>query len=206
MVDAQVAVVTNVGFDHLEYAGPTLADVAAEKAAIGQPGSTLVLGETDPGLAAVLPEAWSQSGVRTRGFLRLPGEPAGLGGRVITLADADVDLRRSLSAFEPGATRATTPPSASPPPRPSSTHHCPRTWSRRRSPPSGRAGPVRGARPPAARHRRWGSQPARRRHLRQRALRGLRPRREERSSWSGSTRGGIRGRCWRRCGRTRWTW
>jgi dihydrofolate synthase/folylpolyglutamate synthase len=53
VVDGQVAVVTNVGYDHLEYAGPTLADVAHEKAGIVKPGSTLVLGETTPELAAV---------------------------------------------------------------------------------------------------------------------------------------------------------
>src|SRR4029450_2906202 len=32
VVDGQVAVVTNVGYDHLEYAGPTVADVARGKA------------------------------------------------------------------------------------------------------------------------------------------------------------------------------
>jgi len=53
VVDGQVAVVTNVGYDHLEYAGPTLADVAHEKAGIVKPGSTLVLGETTPELVAI---------------------------------------------------------------------------------------------------------------------------------------------------------
>ena len=38
--DGQVAVVTNVGLDHTEYAGPTLADVAREKAGIVKPGAT----------------------------------------------------------------------------------------------------------------------------------------------------------------------
>ncbi|HWG73553.1 MAG TPA: Mur ligase family protein [Acidimicrobiales bacterium] len=50
VVDATVAVVTNVGLDHGEFLGPTRADVAAEKAGIVKPGSTLVLGETDPEL------------------------------------------------------------------------------------------------------------------------------------------------------------
>lgn len=51
VADAQVAVVTNVGADHMEFAGPTLVDVAREKAGIVKPGCTLVLGETDPELA-----------------------------------------------------------------------------------------------------------------------------------------------------------
>lgn len=50
VVDGSVAVVTNVSVDHVEYIGPTLADIAAEKAGIVKPGATLVLGETDPEL------------------------------------------------------------------------------------------------------------------------------------------------------------
>jgi dihydrofolate synthase/folylpolyglutamate synthase len=46
-------VVTNVGLDHTELAGPTRADIAREKAGIVKPGSTLVLGETDPELGAI---------------------------------------------------------------------------------------------------------------------------------------------------------
>ena len=51
--DGEVAVVTNVALDHLEYFGPTLRDVATEKAGIVKPKSHLVLGETDPSLAAI---------------------------------------------------------------------------------------------------------------------------------------------------------
>ena len=53
IADAAVAVVTNVGLDHVEVLGPTRADIAGEKAGIVKPGSTLVLGETDPELVAV---------------------------------------------------------------------------------------------------------------------------------------------------------
>lgn len=51
IVDGQVAVVTNVSVDHVEYLGPTREGIAADKAGIVKPGSTLVLGETDPALA-----------------------------------------------------------------------------------------------------------------------------------------------------------
>jgi dihydrofolate synthase/folylpolyglutamate synthase len=50
VVDAVVPVVTNISIDHVEYLGPTRADIAADKAGIIEPGSTLVLGETDPEL------------------------------------------------------------------------------------------------------------------------------------------------------------
>jgi dihydrofolate synthase/folylpolyglutamate synthase len=52
VADATVAVVTNVGLDHMEFLGPTLADVAAEKAGIVKPGCSLVLGETRSELQA----------------------------------------------------------------------------------------------------------------------------------------------------------
>jgi dihydrofolate synthase/folylpolyglutamate synthase len=54
VVHAQVAVVTNIGMDHNEFAGPTLADIAREKAGIIEPTSAAVIGETDPAIVAVL--------------------------------------------------------------------------------------------------------------------------------------------------------
>lgn len=51
VVDGRVAVITNVSVDHVEYLGPTRELIAADKAGIVKERSTLVLGETDPGLA-----------------------------------------------------------------------------------------------------------------------------------------------------------
>ena len=53
VVDAEVAVLTNVGLDHTDGIGDWRRRVAAEKAGIVKPGSTFVLGETDPDLADV---------------------------------------------------------------------------------------------------------------------------------------------------------
>jgi dihydrofolate synthase/folylpolyglutamate synthase len=53
VVDASVAVVTNVGLDHTEFLGPTRADIAGEKAGIIKAGATLVLGEPDPELRPI---------------------------------------------------------------------------------------------------------------------------------------------------------
>lgn len=53
VADAEVAVVTNVGLDHAEVIGPTRMEIAGEKAGIIKPGSTAVLGETDPALVPV---------------------------------------------------------------------------------------------------------------------------------------------------------
>lgn len=53
VVRPSVSVVTNVSYDHVDVLGPTLHHIAAEKAGIVKAGARLVLGETDPGLAAV---------------------------------------------------------------------------------------------------------------------------------------------------------
>lgn len=53
VVDSHVAVVTNIALDHTEYAGPTLAHIAAEKAGIVKPASTLVLGDVNEDLRGI---------------------------------------------------------------------------------------------------------------------------------------------------------
>jgi dihydrofolate synthase/folylpolyglutamate synthase len=53
VADAQVAVVTNVGLDHVEFLGPTRAHVAGEKAGVVKPGAILVLGDEDPDLLPI---------------------------------------------------------------------------------------------------------------------------------------------------------
>ena len=53
IVDAQVAVITNIGLDHTEFAGPALVDIAREKAGIIKPGSAVVVGEADPELVDI---------------------------------------------------------------------------------------------------------------------------------------------------------
>ena len=62
VVDAAVAVITNIGADHLEIIGPTLADVAAEKAGIIAPDSTVVCGETAPELVEIVAGVASGNG------------------------------------------------------------------------------------------------------------------------------------------------
>jgi len=53
ILDSTVAVVTNVDLDHTEFAGPSRMHIAMEKAGIVRPGTTLVLGETDPDVLPV---------------------------------------------------------------------------------------------------------------------------------------------------------
>jgi dihydrofolate synthase / folylpolyglutamate synthase len=85
VADATVAIVTNVSLDHTELLGPTRAHIAGEKAGIVKPGSTLVLGETDPELydifAAQRPDAIWLAG---RDFA-VEANSMAVGGRLLDL-------------------------------------------------------------------------------------------------------------------------
>ncbi len=83
--EAQVAVVTNIGVDHTEYAGPTKQHIATEKAGIVKPGSAVVIGETDPQLAQCFVDAGGAAHLlRGPDFDVLENQLA-LGGRMVDL-------------------------------------------------------------------------------------------------------------------------
>ena len=48
IVDADVAVITTIGLDHMDYLGPDRASIARDKAHIARAGRPLVVGEPDP--------------------------------------------------------------------------------------------------------------------------------------------------------------
>ena len=97
VVDGEVAVVTNVSMDHVEYIGPTLADIAAEKAGIVKPGAALVLGETDPDAGALLPGPRARLGARSATATSAFGRTASpIGGRVLDLYTPYGSPRRRL--------------------------------------------------------------------------------------------------------------
>jgi dihydrofolate synthase/folylpolyglutamate synthase len=85
VVDADVAVVTNVSIDHVEYIGPTVGDIAAEKAGIVESTSVLVLGETDPELVPYFLARDPASVVRRDVDFGVRDNKLAMGGRVIDL-------------------------------------------------------------------------------------------------------------------------
>jgi len=88
VADAAVAVVTNVALDHAETIGPTLADIAAEKAGIVKPDSFLVLGESDEELAATFAQRPS-AGMWQRGpDFGVTANRLAVGGRSVDLYSA----------------------------------------------------------------------------------------------------------------------
>jgi dihydrofolate synthase/folylpolyglutamate synthase len=48
IITAEVSVITNIGFDHMQFLGDTLSKIAGEKAGIIKPNIPVVIGETHP--------------------------------------------------------------------------------------------------------------------------------------------------------------
>jgi dihydrofolate synthase/folylpolyglutamate synthase len=90
VADGRVAVITTVGLDHVEYLGPTVVDIAAEKAGIVKPGATVVLGERDPGVVAVVEERVAQVGAER---LLLMDRDVGCEGNVLAVGGRMLDIR-----------------------------------------------------------------------------------------------------------------
>jgi dihydrofolate synthase/folylpolyglutamate synthase len=89
VVDGEVAVLTNVSYDHTEVLGPTLEDIARDKSGIFKQGSRVVVGETDPILVDLLRDAATDAGaaefwVRDRQFACVANRLA-VGGRLVDL-------------------------------------------------------------------------------------------------------------------------
>ena len=64
VLDGEVAVLTGVSIDHAEYLGHTPSVIAGEKLEIVKPGSVLVTGQLEEGVAAVADRKISEVGVR----------------------------------------------------------------------------------------------------------------------------------------------
>jgi dihydrofolate synthase/folylpolyglutamate synthase len=85
VADGAVAVVTNIGLDHIEFLGPTVEMVAAEKAGIVKPGSTLVLSETSPELYGIF-ERQDPATIWLRGRdFDIERNELAVGGRLLTI-------------------------------------------------------------------------------------------------------------------------
>ena len=87
VVDADVAVLTNISYDHTDVLGPTLEDIARDKSGIIKPGSRVVVGETDPSLLRLIRAAAAEAGatqlwVRDDDFACVTNRLA-VGGRLI---------------------------------------------------------------------------------------------------------------------------
>ena len=92
VVNAQVAVVTNIGMDHTEFAGPTLLDIAREKSGIVKPDSAVVVGETSEDLVEVFRSAGGAS-------LLVSGEDFGVASNALAVGGRMLDLRTPTTIY-----------------------------------------------------------------------------------------------------------
>lgn len=109
IAEATVAVITNVGSDHLEIIGPTTKDVAMEKVGIVKPGSTLVMGELGSELDELVAESARERGAgaiwRAGRDLSCRANNLALGGRLLDLITPDasyLDVFLSLHGAHQG--------------------------------------------------------------------------------------------------------
>ncbi len=88
VVRPDVAVITSIGYDHVDLLGPTLADIAGEKAGIIKAGAPAVVAETAPDLREVFARRAAEVGTtlvtRPEHFDCRANRPA-VGGRLVDL-------------------------------------------------------------------------------------------------------------------------
>ena len=93
VVHPVAAGVTQIGFDHMEYLGTTLSQIAAEKAGIYKPGVGAVVGDAQPEVRAVLQRQAEQVGSHpilvTGRDWDVRDISVGSGGTRFTLSDPD---------------------------------------------------------------------------------------------------------------------
>lgn len=86
--ESKVSVITNVALDHIAYLGDNVKDIAIEKSGIIKPNSTVVIGETDEEIVALLKSIATERNCRTYVFgedFQLLKNDQAIGGRLLTL-------------------------------------------------------------------------------------------------------------------------
>lgn len=96
LVDGEIAVVTPIGMDHVAELGPTLEDIAGEKAGILKPGATAVFREQEPAAAAVLAGRAAEVGSRPL----WEGEDWEVEERLLAVGGQAFRLRGLLATYE----------------------------------------------------------------------------------------------------------
>lgn len=86
VIEAEVAVITNVGIDHTNYLGPTRREIAGHKAGIVQAGATVIVGEQDQLLDTVIAD-------RQPGRVLVAGPDFAAAGNRLAVGGRQLDLR-----------------------------------------------------------------------------------------------------------------
>ena len=85
IIEAEVVVLTNIGRDHLEIIGPTIADATHEKAGIISPRSHVICGETRPELLGIVSATQHRELWCGRSDYHVIEDRLAVGGRLVDL-------------------------------------------------------------------------------------------------------------------------
>ncbi|MHB1710235.1 MAG: bifunctional folylpolyglutamate synthase/dihydrofolate synthase [Acidimicrobiales bacterium] len=96
VIDADVAVLTNVSFDHTEVLGPTLEGIATDKSGIFKQGSRVVIGETEPTLVTLLRGRAELAGAES---VWVRGHNFGCTANRIAVGGRLIDLRTPAASY-----------------------------------------------------------------------------------------------------------
>jgi dihydrofolate synthase/folylpolyglutamate synthase len=99
LVQAPVAVVTNVGLDHMEYLGPDHASIAREKSGIIEEGAILVLGEQDPALVPIFTARGPERTILAGRDFSVLADRLAVGGRLVDIATPATTYREVFLAL-----------------------------------------------------------------------------------------------------------
>lgn len=96
VVDGEVAVITNISYDHTDILGPTLEGIARDKAGIVKPGSVAVVGERDPTLVHAIRSVADEAGAAQ---VWVRGEEFDCTSNRLSVGGRLVDLRTPGSTY-----------------------------------------------------------------------------------------------------------
>ena len=85
VVKSDVAVITNIALDHMEFAGPTLQHIAHEKVGISKANSSLVIGDENPELFPIWSESLHAKLIRRGEDFELIENQLAVGGRSLSV-------------------------------------------------------------------------------------------------------------------------
>ncbi len=97
VIDAAVAVLTNISYDHTDILGPTLEGIARDKAGIVKPGSIAVIGEEDPDVVGVIRSVADEAGAAQ---VWVRGEEFDCTANRLAVGGRLVDLRTPGAVYE----------------------------------------------------------------------------------------------------------
>lgn len=95
VVDGEIAVITPIDYDHQQWLGDTMSEIAGEKAGIIKPGGTVIVAEQNEVAAGVLAVAAAEAGAR---YVEV-GPALNVAARTVAVGGQLIDLRTPAALY-----------------------------------------------------------------------------------------------------------